>query len=156
MTSAPIVRLLVDLLRVGIRIESHDGKLHVTPPEALTTDLRQRIKRDRDELLRLFENTAFLTGGTDKGDRSSAVPSALSVRSGNSNADSATANGIPATGCPNCRRCDFVLIEPEPTWRCAHCDPPPTGAVIVATWTERSKPLRTAELFDMREVDDVA
>jgi hypothetical protein len=63
-------------------------------------------------------------------------------------------SSVPVAGCRNCRGHEFILLEDAPDWLCARCHPPPAGAVIVARWTDR-QPVKTAAMFDTREVDDV-
>jgi hypothetical protein len=152
MTSAPVVEILVDLLRVGIRVEAHGGKIRGTPPQALTADLRARIRANSVELVRLFSRTDTVppssrTKSPDAPPLASAVPVER---------EGGTYSCAP-TFCRACRGREFILVETDDGWTCPRCHPPLPGAVIVARWIEAPapKPAKTADLFDTREVDDV-
>jgi hypothetical protein len=71
-----VAELLVDLTRLGIRLESHGDRLRYSPKAAVTSDLTERMKTYKGELLAMFGPKA---GATDihKSDAASVWQAAL-------------------------------------------------------------------------------
>jgi hypothetical protein len=151
MTSAPVVEILVDLVRSGIKVSAKDDRLRFS--ERLTADLRARVEQHKAELVRLIAGSET-ERRTDKTDGGADLVSGPPVRH--------QGRSVPLNGCRICRGREFILLETEPEWICPRCHPPPAGTAIVARWREpeasvpAAKPVKTPELFDTREVDDVA
>jgi hypothetical protein len=151
MASAPVVEILVDLVRSGTKVTPEGDRLRFKP--RLTADLRARIEQHKPELVHLIAGSGT-ERRTDKTATGAAPLSVPSVRH--------QGRSVPPDGCRFCRGREFILLENEPEWICPRCHPPPAGTAIVARWREpeasvpAAKPVKTSEMFDTREVDDVA
>jgi hypothetical protein len=140
LTTAPVVTLLVDLLRIGVRVTARDGELRARPADALTPDLRARVHEQNAELVTLFS--------LPPSPRAKSSAAAPVEREGGS-------LRYPHRPCRSCGRADrFVLTERAEEWTCARCNPPPPGERVIGSW--RDVPAaKTGAMFDLREVDDV-
>jgi hypothetical protein len=67
MTSFAIVEILVDLVRLGIRVEAEGERLRITPQSAMTPELRARLARHKPALVQLLSACAAEERGPTTG-----------------------------------------------------------------------------------------
>ena len=132
-------RLMTDLARLGIRIESRGDRLRYAPRSAATPDLVHRIKSHKGQLLAILRRDPETTE-VDSHDAATVSQSTLEQLGGNpptcdtgtehdlgpSGPDGWLVNCIDPDELTPCPQCD--TLEPWQSlagnWHCQNCNPP--------------------------------
>ena len=147
--------LLLDLGRLGIRLEAHGDRLRYSPRSAVTPDLAHRLKAHKGELLKILRNPTTGPELTPH-DPASASPAASGTLGGNPSTCNTTTepdfeppgpDGWPAS-CIDpdeltpCLECDALDLwqSMAGNWHCQNCNPPDKARQL----RELAKRLKTA------------